>query len=428
MRFRPRLCREVQGSVVKKESPRVAFFPCVYHEVDGVAQTSRHFEAFARQHGMPFLMVHAGPQDEVATAGPVTCVQLQRSPVKFPLDQAHDYDLIFLRHYRTLEPLLREFRPDVVQITGPSDVGTLGAYVAYKMKIPLAASWQTNIHQYARRRMAAAVSFLPANVAGKIAAVTERLSFRASARFYHIPRLLFAPNQEMIRVLEAATGKACHLMSHAVDPAVFSPELRNRKDGGRKDGLFRIGYVGRLTAEKSVRTLARLEQALLERGYCDFHFVVVGEGAEQEWLRNNMRQAEFTGVLTGPELSRTFANFDVLVFPSETDTFGLVVLEAFASGVPAVVTDRGGPQFTVRHGSSGYVARGFEEFVTYTARLMDQPELLSTMRVAARQQALETSWDRIFEGMYEAYERCLLSVPVAAENRLRGAELADIRG
>lgn len=74
-----------------------------------------------------------------------------------------------------------------------------------------------------------------------------------------------------------------------------------------------------------------------------------------------------------------------------------------------MVTDRGGPQFTVRHGSSGFVARNFNEFVSYTARLMDQPELLSAMRTAAREQALETSWDRIFEGMYEAYERCLCS-------------------
>jgi len=398
---------------VKKEGLRVAFFPCVYHEVDGVAQTARHFEAFARRQERPFLMVHAGPRDEVTTTGSVTRVQLQRSPVKFPLDRAHDYDLLFLRHYRKLQPLLREFRPDVVQITGPSDGGTLGAYVAYKMKIPLAASWQTNLHQYARRRMAAAVSFLPQGLAQKLAEVTERLSFRASARFYHIPRLLFAPNPEMIRVLEAATGKPCYLMSHAVDTAVFSPELR-----GRTDGVFRIGYVGRLTAEKSVRTLARLEQALLDWGYRDFQFVVVGEGAEQEWLRNNMRQAEFMGVLRGAELSRAFANFDVLAFPSETDTFGLVVLEAFASGVPAVVTDRGGPQYTVRQGSSGYIAHDFEEFVAYTAALMSQPELLSTMRVAARQQALETSWDRIFEGMYEAYERCLSSVPVGRQSVL----------
>jgi hypothetical protein len=82
------------------------------------------------------------------------------------------------------------------------------------------------------------------------------------------------------------------------------------------------------------------------------------------------------------------------------------------------VTDRGGPQYTVRQGSSGYIAHDFEEFVAYTAALMSQPELLSTMRVAARQQALETSWDRIFEGMYEAYERCLSSVPVSSQSVL----------
>jgi len=398
---------------VKKENARVAYFPCVYHEIDGVAQTSRHFEAFALRQQRPFLMVHAGPRHEVVSSGPVTRVQLERGPVKFALDRAHDYDLLFLRHYRKLEPLLRDFRPDVVQITGPSDAGTLGAYVAYKMKIPLAATWQTNIHEFARRRMAAAVSALPEAVAGKLAEVTERLSFRASARFYKIPRLLFAPNQEMIRVLEAATGKPCYLMSHAVDTGVYSPAHRDRKDGP-----FRIGYVGRLTPEKSVRSLARLEQALLDRGCRDFHFVVVGEGGEQEWLRRNMRQAEFTGVLTGPELARAFANFDMLAFPSETDTFGLVVLEAFASGVPAVVTDRGGPQFTVRHGSSGYVAHEFEEFVAYTAGLMAQPDLLSAMRMAARRQAMETSWDRIFEGMYETYERCLSSVPVASHRVL----------
>jgi glycosyltransferase involved in cell wall biosynthesis len=391
--------------------PRVAFFPCVYHEVDGVAKTSREFEAFARRHEIPFFMVHAGPRNEVAATGPVTRIQLPRSPVKFPLDRAHDYDLLFLRHYRTLEPLLRKFRPDVVQITGPSDVGTLGAYVAYKMGIPLAASWQTNLHQYARRRVVAAVSFLPERVIGKLADLAERWSFRASARFYRIPRLLFAPNQEMIAVLEAATGKPCYLMSHAVDTTVFRPELRDRQEGP-----FRIGYVGRLTAEKNVRMLARLERALLDLGHRDFRFVVVGEGGEGEWLRNHMRQAEFTGVLTGPELSRTFANFDMLAFPSETDTFGLVVLEAFASGVPAVVTDRGGPQYTVRHGSSGYVAHNFDEFVSYTARLISQSELLSAMRVAARQQALSTSWDRIFEGMYEAYGGCLSAVPISTHN------------
>ena len=83
--------------------------------------------------------------------------------------------------------------------------------------------------------------------------------------------------------------------------------------------------------------------------------------------------------------------------------------------MPAVVTDRGGPQFSVSHGLTGFVARNFEEFASYTAQVMTQPELLSLMRVAAREKALTTSWDRIFEGMYDAYERRLLRPSTAAE-------------
>lgn len=396
---------------MKKAVARVAYFPCVYHEIDGVGQTARHFEAFAKRHEIPFFMVFSGPRDEISTDGPVTRVQLKRGPVKFPLDRAHDYDLLFLRHYRKLESLLREFHPDIVQITGPSDVGTLGAMCAHKMKIPLAASWQTNLHEYSRRRAAAALSFLPAELTANIAGAAERWSFRATARFYRIPRLLFAPNQELVRMLEVATGKPCYLMLHAVDTEVFRPELRDRVGGP-----FTIGYVGRLTAEKNVRMLARLEQALVAMGHRDFRFVIVGEGAESAWLRSNMQRVELTGVLTGPELSRTFANLDLLAFPSETDTFGLVILEAFACGVPAVVTDRGGPQFSVSHGHTGFVARNFDEFASYTGQLMTQPEVLSSMRAAAREKALATSWDRIFDGMYDAYERCLVRSSDAAEN------------
>lgn len=387
---------------------RVAFFPCVYHELDGVASTSRHFEAFARRRELPFLMVHAGPRNEIATAGSVIRVQLQRSPVKFPLDRAHEYDLLFLRHLWKLESLVRNFQPHVVQITGPSDVGMLGALIAHRLGIPLAASWQTNLHQYARSRAAVAMSFIPRAASAAMLDALEQLAFRAMARFYKIPELLFAPNQEIIQIVERSTGKACFLMSHAVDTTVFSPEFRNRRGGP-----FRIGYVGRLTAEKSVRSLARLEQALLAMGHRDFRIVVVGEGRQESWLRNNLQQAEFTGVLTGGSLSRAFADMDTLAFPSETDTFGLVVLEALASGVPAVVMASGGPKYIVEHGRTGYVANNLDEFITFTAALLTHPELLTAMRVAARQQALATSWDRIFGGMYEAYEHCLLASSVA---------------
>ncbi len=385
---------------MNKEGPRVALFPCVYHEVDGVASTSKHYESFARRRELPLLMVHAGPRNGVSTSDSVTHMELRRSRMKIPLDRGHYYDPLFWRHYRG---------PDLVQITGPSDVGMLGAFVAHRLRIPLAATWQTNVHQYARSRATSLVSFLSPEVAVTVLDAVQRSSFRAAARFYRIPRLLFAPNQELIQALETATRRPCYLMSHAVDTAAFSPEFRSRQGGP-----FRIGYVGRLTVEKNVRMLARLEQTLIAKGHRDFQFVVVGQGAEEKWLRENMQHAEFTGVLTGRELSQTYADLDLLAFPSETDTFGLVVLEAFASGVPAVVSGGGGPKYTVRHGHTGYAACTFDEFVSATSLLMSRPDLHAAMRVAAREQALATSWDRIFEGMYEAYESCLLPAPVPA--------------
>lgn len=388
----------------------MAYFPDAYLELDGVARTSREFEDFARRRNLPFLLVHGGPQNAVSTSGSVTRVQLGRSRIGFSVDQAHDYDLIFLRRLRRIRQLVRKFRPDVIQITGPSDVGILGAVIAHNLRVPLAATWQTNLDQYARSRAAAVTSFLPAALTSKFLETVQKLSLAACLRFYRIPRLLFAPNPEIAEVLEKATGKPCAIMDHAADTKTFSPTYRTRSGGP-----FRIGYVGRLSTEKNLSLLVRLEQALLGKGYRDFQIVVVGQGKRDKWLRENLRQAEFTGALYGRELSRAFADLDVLAFPSETETFGLVVLEALASGVPAVVMAKGGPKFVVRHGRSGYVARTFEEFVAYTETLMTQPDLVAKMRVQARKQTLATTWDGIFEGLYASYERYLAVPPEADE-------------
>lgn len=403
--------KRVRGDSVKCDGIKVAFFPDAYHEIDGVASTSRHFEAFAQRRGLPLLVINAGPRDETVKSGSVTRMQLRRSHAKFSLDRAHEYDLLFVRHYRRLESLLRDFDPDVVQITGPSDLGSLGALLAHNLGIPLAATWQTNLHQYARSRVSTMVSLLPKPLSNRVLQAVEHWSFRALARFYRIPRLLFAPNVEIVKLLEKVTRKPCCLMPHSVDTTIFSPEFRDRRPGP-----FRIGYVGRLTPEKSVRTLARLEGGLLCRGYRDFLIVIVGQGVEEKWLRKNMRHAEFTGVLTGKDLSQAFANMDVFVFPSESDTFGLAVLEALSSGVPAIVTADGGPKFTVQNGKTGYIARGFDDLLACTELLLNSPDLLSSMRVAAREYAVSTSCNDIFEGMYGAYSRFLCLADAVTNN------------
>jgi glycosyltransferase involved in cell wall biosynthesis len=386
---------------VTGENVRVALFPCTYREIDGVANTSKQFAEFAKERGLEFLLVHAGPSDEIVKDGSLTRIQLRRGPLTFPLDGHHEFDLLFLRHYSRLVRLVREFNPNLIHITGPSDVGILATLVAYKLRISSAASWQTNVHQFARCRVSEFLSSWPPKVSAKLAAAAESASFRAAARFYKIPRLLFAPNRELVELLGKTTGKPCFLMSHSVSTEIFSPAFRDRPSG-----VFRIGYVGRLTPEKNVRSLARLEKDLLAKGLRDFRIVLIGQGAEEKWLRENMQHAEFSGWLTGNDLSRAYANMDAFVFPSETDTFGLAVLEALASGVPAVVSSQGGPKYTVEHCKSGFIVKSFEEVAPFLTSLMTQPELLESMRLEARQRALSIgSWEQIFSGMYKVYER-----------------------
>jgi phosphatidylinositol alpha 1,6-mannosyltransferase len=168
-----------------------------------------------------------------------------------------------------------------------------------------------------------------------------------------------------------------------------------------------LGFVGRLMPEKNLRLLARVADALRTAGITDFRFQISGAGSEREWLERNVPNIEFTGVLTGDDLSTAYANLDVFVFPSRTDTFGNVVQEALASGVPAVVSDAGGPRFIVSHGINGLVAATDEEFCAWVVALARDEILRRKMGGAARRSMLQKSWDRVFEEVYDGYASVL---------------------
>ena len=389
---------------------RVAFFPDCYTEVDGVANTSRQYEAFAMRRDLPFLTVFGGHSNCDQAVRSARRIQLRRGPMGFALDRQHDFDLAFLRHCGAIERAVREFNADIVHITGPSDVGILGALVAHRLRLPLAASWHTNLHEYAQRRAASRLLWLPPRLGAFFGDAIRESALRATLRYYHIAQILFAPNQELIELLEKGTNKPCFLMQRGVDTDLFDPARRNRASGE-----FVIGYVGRLAVEKNVRLLADLERALIRAGALNFRFLIVGQGAEQPWLRANLEHAEFAGVLTGEALGRAYANMDALVFPSRTDTYGNVVLEALASGVPAIVSDNGGPRFVIRPGENGFIAADLPGFVSRVRTLMQNPELLAGMRTSARAHAQSASWDRVFESVYAGYERGLRNGSLAGK-------------
>lgn len=228
----------------------------------------------------------------------------------------------------------------------------------------------------------------------------EDWTLAVAAKFYSIAQVLYAPNPELCALLKKATGRECFLMSRGVDTELFSPEKRLREEG---DETQLLGFVGRLSIEKNITLLAQIHAELLARGITNFRFLIVGHGAEEQWLRERMPQAEFTGVLKGEALSQAYANMDLLVFPSHTDTFGNVVLEALASGVPAVVTPDGGPKTIVREGVTGRVVKD-EDFTDAVAGILGDAALHTKMREAAREYSLTASWDAVFEGVYAGYQ------------------------
>lgn len=382
---------------------RVAFFTDSFHEINGVAHTSRNLDAFAKRRGLPFLSVHAGPETKLTKTGAHWELNLKRSVVGIPVDAGMSFDMLFLRHWKTVVAAMEEFRPDVVHITGPSDIGILGTSMAQKMRVPMLASWHTNLHEYAGTRLGSLVGpIVPAGARRKLEGFAEDKSLWMLCQHYAMARLLLAPNEELRAMLEQQTNRPCHLMHRGVDRELFHPLRRTRRD----EELV-LGFCGRLRPEKNVRLLERIEAMLIAEGVTNYRFLIVGDGSEREWLGANLKRAEFAGVLRGEKLAEAYANMDVFLFPSWTDTFGNVILEALASGVPCVVTSGGGPKFLVEEGVSGVVAESDAKFVGAAVSVARNREQRLRLRQGALESRFVQTWDEVFERVYGAYRECV---------------------
>jgi phosphatidylinositol alpha 1,6-mannosyltransferase len=378
---------------------RVALFADSFDEPNGVATLSREFVRFADRRQLPFCCVHAGPARRASCQGSVTTLELNRGWASFPLDKELKCDPLLSRHRKWVIDQVKEFQPDLIHITGPGDFGLLGLWVAKSLGIPRVASWHTNLHEYASNRLQKVLGFVPRGIQSRIVAAAEDLSLDAAMRVYRLAHLILAPNQEMVDLLHSRTQRPAYLMAHGVDSTRFSPAWRKRKDGP-----ISIGYVGRLTPEKNVRWFCELERNLMATGQRDFRLVLVGDGSEREWLKKNLQFGELPGVLRGDSLAAAFADMDIFVFPSRTDTFGLVILEAMASGVPVVVSPDTGARVQVQHGVTGFLADDFTESVL---QLMRSESLRHRMGAEARQFACSRDWSRVFEDVYQTYDSAL---------------------
>ncbi len=364
--------------------------------------TCQRLADHAVKNDLPMLVVHASRKTEKTTKGSVTYASFKRSALSIPMDEELAYDPLFQRHSNQVLRELLAFHPDVMHITGLNDVSIIGSYLAWKLQIPLVGSWHTNLHEFAAERLRKLMHAVPAGFTSRLAALAERKIFDWSMLYYKIPSVLLAPNQELIDQLKARTNRTSFLMGRGVDSEIFSPQRRTVSDG-----IVRLGSVGRLRAEKNVRSLIDIEKGLLEKGHSNFEFLIVGEGSERAYLEKNLENATFTGFLAGEHLSEAYANMDIFLFPSETDSFGNVAQEAAASGVVPIVSDMGGPKYLVEHGKTGFIAKDISAFVEHISELLTNSERLQSMKLAARESALSKSWDSVFEGVYAAYREAI---------------------
>jgi glycosyltransferase involved in cell wall biosynthesis len=177
-----------------------------------------------------------------------------------------------------------------------------------------------------------------------------------------------------------------------------------------------IVYAGRISREKGLALLPGIRSALYRRGI-DHRFVLVGDGPMRAELQARLPDAVFTGTLSSQDVAIALASSDLFLFPSETDSAGNVVLEAQACGVPALVTDRGGPKEYIKPNQTGYVcfAGDAEGFACHGASLLHEVRRRRQMGNAARAHALTLRWDAALQPLYQVYTE------VAARGRAAGA-------
>jgi len=382
-------------------SPRVALFCETYHEINGVALTARQLVAYAKRHDLPLLAIYGGKTLGNYTEGSVHRVELKRAWASIGIERDLEYDLFFWRYTKRIRNELLKFQPDVIHITSPGEFGQIGVYLSRKLKTPLVASWHTNFHQFAARRLEKFISFLPSSVASPVVSWSQDQGLRVLLWFYGFADVTLAPTPDQVAWLQEKLHRPSFLMPRGVDCEQFHPKHRTVNDE-----TLRMGFVGRVTPEKGVRLFLKIETALEAAGMQDFRIIIVGDGSEVTWLKSRLKRGEFTGTLRGEELARTYANMDLLVFPSRTDTFGNVVQEAAASGVPAVVTNEGGPQHLVVPGITGFVAQSDEEFIAKVLELARNRAALKRIGEAARERVSSVSWDAAFDKTYAAYRHC----------------------
>ncbi len=277
-------------------------------------------------------------------------------------------------------------RPDVIYVATEGPLGWSAVRVARALGIPALSGFHTNFHGYARHYRA-----------GWLAAPV----FRYLRRFHNRTRGTLVASPHLRDRLSAVGLQNLHVLGRGVDSELFTPTRRcpalRATWGVPQNGLVAL-YVGRLAPEKNLALAIEAYRAM-QRARPSVRFVLVGDGPLREALGRAHPDLHFCGTQIGERLAAHYASADVFLFPSETETFGNVTLEAMASGLVVVAFDDGAAGTYAVHGESGVlVSRGAHaEFVAAAAALAAAPAAMAGMRRRARVVATRADWASVVD-------------------------------
>jgi glycosyltransferase involved in cell wall biosynthesis len=291
---------------------------------------------------------------------------------------------------------LERHRPDLVHVVTEGPLGAIGRRWALAGGVPLVTSFHTDFPRYAAQ-------YLGAWAAGPV---------RRHLRRFHAPAVHTQTPSAVARDELAALGVPRPVVwGRGVECRVFTPERRSE----RRRAAHGVGerlvvlHVGRLAVEKDVGTMAAAFR-LLHGDHGDrLAFWVAGDGPRAGEVRQALPFARHAGFLARDALAELYADADLFVFPSRTETCGLVALEAMAAGLPVVAADQGGVRENVRHGITGLLVRAGspEAFATAVANLAADPDQRRAMAQAARAFAIARDWNRELDALVPLYEEAV---------------------
>ena len=297
---------------------------------------------------------------------------------------------------------LERFRPDLVHVVNPAVLGLGGIWLAKTRHLPLVASYHTHLPKY-----------LEYYGMGML----EPLLWELLKAAHNQAELNLCTSSAMVEELTAKGIEHTALWQRGVDTELFRPELassamRAHLHGGHADTGNLLLYIGRLSAEKQIERIRPVLEALPQS-----RLALVGDGPHRQQLERVFEgtATTFVGYLAGDELASAYASGDAFVFPSSTETLGLVLLEAMAAGCPVVGANRGGIPDIVNDGTNGCLFDPDQpaSLITAVQRLLGNPTARAELRRAARLEAERWGWAGATSQLRNYYRQVLDRRPLA---------------